>query len=56
MTIRVYTVRADGARVQVSACTSDEDCFPPLVSALVWPACRCPRCGGRDAVREPDAA
>ncbi|MEU3498959.1 hypothetical protein ACFVT9_29935 [Kitasatospora cineracea] len=56
LTIRVYTVRADGARVQVSSCTSDEDCFPPLVSALIWPACRCPRCGGRDAVREPDAA
>ncbi|MFI1520337.1 hypothetical protein [Kitasatospora cineracea] len=44
LTIRVYTVRADGARVQVSSCTSDEDLVPPLVSALIWPACACPRC------------
>jgi len=44
LTIRVYTVRADGSRVQVSSCTSDEDQHLPLVSALTWPACRCPRC------------
>ncbi|WP_282202341.1 hypothetical protein [Kitasatospora fiedleri] len=56
LTIRVYTVRADGARVQVSSCTSDEELFLPLVSALVWPACRCPRCVDRDGAQAPDAA
>ncbi|MFC8716634.1 hypothetical protein [Kitasatospora sp. NPDC057198] len=44
LTIRVYTLRADGSRVEVSSCTSDEDQHLPLVSALTWPACRCPRC------------
>ncbi|MFD0562183.1 hypothetical protein ACFQ2M_09245 [Kitasatospora saccharophila] len=44
LTIRVYRVRPDGARVQVSSCISDEDLHLPLVSALTWPACACPRC------------
>ncbi|MGW4802608.1 hypothetical protein [Kitasatospora sp. NPDC004272] len=44
MTIRVYRVRSDGARVQVSSCSSDEEETLPLVSALSWPACACPRC------------
>ncbi|WP_157845368.1 hypothetical protein [Kitasatospora phosalacinea] len=44
LTIRVYRVRPDGARVQVSSCFSDEEEIPPLVSALTWPACTCPRC------------
>ncbi|MGW4805016.1 hypothetical protein [Kitasatospora sp. NPDC004272] len=44
MTIRVYRVRPDGVRVQVSSCTSGEDLHLPLVSALSWPACACPRC------------
>ncbi|QKW20214.1 hypothetical protein HUT16_15070 [Kitasatospora sp. NA04385] len=44
LTIRVYTVRADGSRVQVSSCAFDEDLVLPLVSALTWPACACPRC------------
>ncbi|QKW19311.1 hypothetical protein HUT16_09740 [Kitasatospora sp. NA04385] len=44
MTIRVYLVRPDGTRVQVSACFSDEEEVLPLVSALNWPACACLRC------------
>ncbi|MFC8721229.1 hypothetical protein [Kitasatospora sp. NPDC057198] len=44
LTIRVYRVRSDGARVEVSSCASDEDRDLPLVSALTWPACACPRC------------
>ncbi|GAA2083863.1 hypothetical protein GCM10009759_02360 [Kitasatospora saccharophila] len=48
MTIRVYRVRPDGARVQVSSCFSDEEEILPLVSALTWPACACPRCAVAD--------
>ena len=44
LTIRVYRVRSDGSRVEVSSCVSDEDQHLPLVSALTWPACACPRC------------
>ncbi|GAA2083026.1 hypothetical protein GCM10009759_00780 [Kitasatospora saccharophila] len=44
MTIRVYRVGPDGVRVQVSSCFSDEDLHLPLVSALTWPPCACPRC------------
>ncbi|MGW4805770.1 hypothetical protein [Kitasatospora sp. NPDC004272] len=55
LTIRVYTVRPDGSRVQVSSCTSDEDLHLPLVSALTWPACRCPRCAAATAAHD-DAA
>ncbi|GAA2125676.1 hypothetical protein GCM10009759_77780 [Kitasatospora saccharophila] len=44
LTIRVYRVRPDGSRVQVSSCASDEDLHLPLVSALTWPRCACPRC------------
>ncbi|MFD0564315.1 hypothetical protein ACFQ2M_21595 [Kitasatospora saccharophila] len=48
LTIRVYRVRPDGARVQVSSCFSDEEEILPLVSALTWPACACPRCAVAD--------
>ncbi|QKW21629.1 hypothetical protein HUT16_23500 [Kitasatospora sp. NA04385] len=44
LTIRVYRVRSDGSRVEVSSCFSDEEEIPPLVPALTWPACACPRC------------
>ncbi|QKW20409.1 hypothetical protein HUT16_16235 [Kitasatospora sp. NA04385] len=44
LTIRIYRVRPDGARDPVSACFSDEEEVLPLVSALSWPACACPRC------------
>ncbi|MFJ5231864.1 hypothetical protein ACIQBJ_18450 [Kitasatospora sp. NPDC088391] len=64
LTIRIYTVRADGTRVTVSSCTSDEPIMPPPVSALTWPACRCPRCatttgagnGNTDTDGDRDAA
>ncbi|MGW4805346.1 hypothetical protein [Kitasatospora sp. NPDC004272] len=44
LTIRVYRRRPDGGEVEVSSCFSDEEEIPPLVSALSWPACACPRC------------
>ncbi|MFJ4680829.1 MULTISPECIES: hypothetical protein [unclassified Kitasatospora] len=56
MTIRVYTVRADGSREQVSFRTSDEPLMPAPRSTLTWPACGCPRCVGSGTAQEPDAA
>ncbi len=58
LTIRVYTARADGTRVQVSFRTSDEPIGPAPLSPLTWPACRCPRCGDGDGggERASDAA
>ncbi|RAJ38582.1 hypothetical protein K353_04133 [Kitasatospora sp. SolWspMP-SS2h] len=56
MTIRVYTVRADGSREQVSFRTSDEPLMPAPRSTLTWPACGCPRCIGSGTAQEPDAA
>ncbi|MFD0562392.1 hypothetical protein ACFQ2M_10470 [Kitasatospora saccharophila] len=56
LTIRVYTVRPDGSRVQVSSCTSDEDLHLPLVSALTWPACRCHTCTATTTAAHDDAA
>ncbi|WAL71183.1 hypothetical protein OU787_06535 [Kitasatospora sp. YST-16] len=53
LTIRVYTVRADGTRLPVSSCTSDEPLVPAPRSALTWPVCRCPRCA--DGRGESDA-
>ncbi len=47
LTIRVYRVGVDGGRVPVSFRTSGPVLSPPLVSALSWPACGCPRCVGR---------
>ncbi|WP_157845545.1 hypothetical protein [Kitasatospora phosalacinea] len=44
LTIRVYRLRPDGSRVPVSFRVSDEEQVLPLVSALTWPACACPRC------------
>ncbi|MFC8716078.1 hypothetical protein [Kitasatospora sp. NPDC057198] len=44
LTIRVYRVRPDGGRTEVSSRTCNEDQHLPLVSALTWPACACPRC------------
>ncbi|RAJ40453.1 hypothetical protein K353_03345 [Kitasatospora sp. SolWspMP-SS2h] len=57
LTIRVYRVRGDGTRVQVSHRTCDEAFCLPLVSALIWPPCGCPRCAVAPAVGgAPDAA
>ncbi|MFC8720669.1 hypothetical protein [Kitasatospora sp. NPDC057198] len=44
LTIRVYRVQPDGTRVPVSSCFSNEEEVLPLVSALTWPPCACPRC------------
>ncbi|MFE1318133.1 hypothetical protein [Kitasatospora phosalacinea] len=48
LTIRIYRVRADGTRVEVSSCTSDEPIAPSPLSTLTWPACACPRCTAAD--------
>ncbi|MFJ4679631.1 MULTISPECIES: hypothetical protein [unclassified Kitasatospora] len=56
LTIRVYRVRDDGTRVQVSYRTCDETFCLPLVSALIWPPCGCPRCAVAATDGAPDAA
>ncbi|WP_282205315.1 hypothetical protein [Kitasatospora fiedleri] len=57
LTIRVYRVRDDGTRAQVSYRTCDEAFCLPLVSALIWPPCGCPRCVVSAATDgAPDAA